>query len=70
MADLTITRSGELMVAQIEGATDDGTEFVDAYFADPMTVVDSGRILLPTDSLPAFESAARERGLSLTSEEV
>jgi hypothetical protein len=70
MADLTITRNGELMVAQIEGATDDGTEFVDAYIGDPMTVVDSGRILLPIGSLPAFEFAARERGLSLTSEEV
>lgn len=67
MTDLDITRDGEMMVVQIEGATDAGSEFVDSYMpAEPsdLVVVDSGRIILPLAALDTFTAAAREHGLT------
>jgi hypothetical protein len=65
MADLEITRDGELMVAQIQGASEEGVEFVDAYFAtDDIIVVDSGRIIVPLNGLENVYRAAREDGLN------
>lgn len=65
MTDLTFTRSGETMLTMIEGQSSDGLDFVDAWIQEPMTVVDSGRILIPTDTIPALEEAAMELDLSI-----
>jgi hypothetical protein len=65
--DLDITRDGELMLAHIEGQTDVGVEFLDAYMPPQSVdyvVVDSGRIIIPEDAEDDFLAAARERGLT------
>lgn len=66
MTDLEITRDGELMVAQVEGLTDAGVEFVDAYTSPQLVVVDSGRIILPYDALDGCLAHADTAGLSVT----
>lgn len=68
MTDLTFTRSGELDLTQVQGNTDDGVEFVDAYPASMMEVVDSGQIIVPTDDVAAIERAAAERDLTFEHE--
>lgn len=67
MPDLTITRNGELMIAHIEGDTDAGIEFVDAYMPDGVefSVIDSGRILLRDEAIEALTTAARNEGLEI-----
>jgi hypothetical protein len=63
--DVEITKdaTGEFMVAQAEGITDEGAEFVDSYMSAEMHVVDSGRIVLPESAMPAFIEAAKGAGL-------
>jgi hypothetical protein len=62
--DIEISHSGELMVAQMEGMTEEGIEFVDGYMGTPeMVVVDSGRIVLRASMIEPFVSAAHEAGL-------
>lgn len=67
MSDLELTRSGELMVVHVEGLTDEGIEFVDAYLPEQATteyaVVDSGRIILPEAGVDHLLKLAGERGL-------
>jgi hypothetical protein len=40
------------MVVQVEGLTEAGIEFVDAYTDDELYVVDAGRIIIPEQRLP------------------
>lgn len=67
-ADLTLTRSGELDVTQVEGNTDDGIAFVDRWvpvtFGALMEVVDAGRIIIRGDE-DALHKAALREGLTL-----
>lgn len=65
MDDLTFSTSGEFDVTQIEGNTDEGIEFIDAWSQGTFNVVDSGRIIVPGNELPTFEEAAAKRGLTI-----
>lgn len=68
MADLRITRSGELEVAGIQGASEAGVEFVDAFFLPNMEelyVVDSGRIVIPSKRLDALVASAKAENLTV-----
>lgn len=72
MSDLTITRSGELMVASIQGETVAGTEFVDGYFppnTDDLYVVDAGKIILPERELDRLRAAAKKESLTIAEEQ-
>jgi len=65
MTDLTLLHNGELMVTQVQAETVEGVDFVDAYIGpEDMTVVDSGRILVPQREVPALLQAAKRTGLS------
>lgn len=59
--------SEALTVHLVEALTDAGTEFIDAYvYPDDTTrmlVLDSGRIVLHEQALPAFRQAATAAGL-------
>lgn len=70
MSDIEITHGSEFMVWQAEGQTDAGTSFIDGYIperdATVMTVVDSGRIVLPDTAMDDFIRKARERGLEIS----
>ncbi len=61
--DLTFTRSGELIVTQIEGNTEAGIEFVDRYFEEKMYVHDAGVIFIPDTA--AIERLALAEGLTI-----
>lgn len=64
--DLVFTENSELNVTQIEGESEAGIELLDGWVAEPMTVVDSGRIILPSgESVDALAKAARGQGLSI-----
>lgn len=66
MPDLSVIEDGELMVAQVEGSSDSGNDFLDAYCpAHDYTVVDSGRIIVPQEHLPKLLAAAAEQGLTV-----
>lgn len=65
MNDIEVQSSGELMVAHIEGQTEAATEFIDAYQSETMSVVDSGRIMLPSDDLDTFVESAKAQGLKV-----
>lgn len=70
MADITVTRNSELMVAQAQGENDDGIEFLDGYMPEgDYTVVDSGRIIIPEGSIDDLLNAANEKGLSVEQDE-
>lgn len=69
MTDLTLTRNSELSVTQVEGNTEAGVEFVDAWPGSTMEVVDSGRILLPEDAIPALRQAALRGSLTIAYED-
>jgi len=67
-ADLTLTRSGELDVSQVEGNTEAGVAFVDRWVpmtvGAEMTVVDAGRIIIRGDE-ETLEKLARQEGLTV-----
>ena len=64
--DLTFTRSSEFGVSHVEGQTDAGIEFVDAYLGSPdIVVADAGRIVVPAKDAEAVEGAALNQGLSV-----
>lgn len=64
-ADLTFTRSGELDVTQVQGNTDRGIAFVDAWIQNEMVVVDANRIIVremaPMEAAIEFEGLTVER---------
>lgn len=64
MDDLTFTHSGEFDVDHVEGNTDEGVAFVDSWIAGTMTVLDSGRIIVPPANAKAMVALANERGLT------
>jgi hypothetical protein len=64
MNDLTLTHSGEFDVDHVEGNTDKGVEFVDAWMRGTYTVIDSGRIILPPANAKALVEMAHEAGLT------
>ena len=63
---ITVTRNSELMVAGVE-VLDEGEEmdFVDSFTAEPMEVVDSGRIIIPESAIGDFVEQARKIGLEV-----
>jgi hypothetical protein len=63
--DIDVTSDSELMVAQAEGLTDAGVDFVDRFTTPQMEVPDAGRIIVPTDVVPALLDAARQEGLQI-----
>lgn len=64
MKDLTITHSGEFDVDHVEGNTDEGVEFVDAWLRGTYTVIDSGRLIMPPANAKTLISLANKRGLT------
>lgn len=65
MSDLEVIMDGELMVAQVEGLTEVGVDFLDEYTPSfEYTVVDSGRLIVPQVNLPELLAAATQAGLS------
>jgi hypothetical protein len=68
VTDLTFTRSGEFAVTQIEANTEEGTDFVDAWLLGTMEVLDSGRIIVPTEVAPEVEMSALKQGLTINHE--
>jgi hypothetical protein len=50
-------------LAIVQGVTPEGEEFVDAYTALDMDVLDSGAITIPSDGVWAFKTRAGEAGL-------
>jgi hypothetical protein len=62
--DLTLTHSGEFDVDHVEGNTDKGVEFVDAWMRGTYTVIDSGRIIMPPANAKALIEMANEAGLT------
>lgn len=67
MKDITLTRSGELMVTQVEGNTEKGIAFVDSWTqTDPdFYVHDAGVIIIRSGDVPAVEQAAATEGLTV-----
>jgi hypothetical protein len=65
MNDLTLTHSGEFDVDHVEGNTDKGVEFVDAWLRGTYTVIDSGRIIMPPANAKALVEMANEAGLTI-----
>lgn len=68
--DLTFQRSGELDVTQILGNTDAGIDFVDRVTHEEMTVVDAGRIIVPTPTAEVLQIGAAAAGLTFDEETV
>lgn len=66
--DLTLTRSSAFGVTEVEGHTYTGVEFVDAWLLGTVEVIDSGRIVVPTEIVQEIEKAAQERGLTIEHE--
>jgi hypothetical protein len=70
MSDITLTRSGELMVTQAIGNTEEGVDFIDAwpYSGDEpeaMYVHDAGNIIVKQDVAEEIEKAALTAGLTV-----
>lgn len=63
MSDITALRSGEAV--HIEAESELGTDFVDGYFSVNVTVVDSGRIVLPASEFEDFKTEAKKLNLSI-----
>jgi hypothetical protein len=65
--DIEITKdtTGELMVAQVEGLTEAGIDFVDSYTNERMVVVDAGRIVIPEEDVPALVAACKQSGMGV-----
>jgi hypothetical protein len=61
--DLRVTCDSEFEVAQIEGVTERGIEFVDAWLDSKMVVADAGRIVIPLGQLGHLRRIATSRGL-------
>lgn len=66
--DIEVKTDSELMVAHIEAQTDEGQEFVDAYTVEDLIVIDSGRIIIPTEKLQEFGESAIIVGITLNVE--
>lgn len=69
---IEIKRDSELMVSHVEADEEEEVEFVDAWLpADAeISVIDSGRIIIPDANLDAFTSAARKAGLDVQTETI
>jgi hypothetical protein len=72
MADINVIRSGEFEMLNVQGASDEGIEFVDAFVPenteggpDFMQVVDSGQIVVRLDALDPLLARAKEWGLEV-----
>lgn len=63
--EVTRDRTGETMVVHLEGLTEAGTEFLDAYNPLEMVVVDSGRIIIPEQNLDALMESCKRDGLTV-----
>lgn len=68
--DITITRSGELMVCELQGETPAGVALIDRWTEPDLHVVDAGRIILPAVSMLAFAQQARTEGLTIDYQKV
>ncbi len=70
MTDIHVTKNEELMVAQFEGLTDAGEEFVDRIVTDELVVVDAGRVIVRVAKIPELVEQARAEGLAADVEDV
>lgn len=61
--DLVATCDSEFDVAQIEGMTERGIAFVDAWLDSQIVVVDAGRIIVPLVQLGHVREVATRQGL-------
>lgn len=66
MTDLVLTTDSELMVTHIESQTEAGQNFLDAYVAPDLVVIDSGRIIIPQDAVVSLVLDCERAGLTLS----
>lgn len=67
-ADIVITRGPigeELEVAEVEGLSEAGVDFVDAYTASEIVVTDAGRIIVRLADVPTVVAEAKRAGLEI-----
>lgn len=67
MNDITILRHG--VVADVEGITAEGEEFVDRWQLGTLTVVDAGRIKITSEVVSQFLKDALIEGLDVEMED-
>jgi hypothetical protein len=67
-ADLSPFMASPVALAVAQGVTPEGEEFIDAYTALDMDVLDSGAISFPPEGVWAFKTRAREAGLVVSEE--
>lgn len=63
MSDIQVLTSDDFAVAQ--GLTPAGEDFIDAYTALDLTVLDAGSISIPLTGIWAFTVRAKEAGLAI-----
>lgn len=64
MADLTITRNSELGVAEVQGETEQGVEYVGTILVRDMTVLDADCVIVPQFVADNVQAEARKLGLT------
>lgn len=64
LMDVTIAKA-DPETAEVLAATIAGADFIDAYTALEIEVVDSGRIVIPETGVFAFVVRAREAGINV-----
>jgi hypothetical protein len=64
MTDLTITRNSELGVAEIQGETEQGSEYVGTILVRDMTVLDADCVIVPQHVAENVQAEARKLGLT------
>lgn len=67
MSDITVIMIEDS--AQIEGNSDDGVEFIDAWQGYIEEVIDSGIIIVSAESVVDMDKAAKHAGVSFEVEE-
>lgn len=65
-ADVEVTHDKTRAVAHVEGMSEEGIEFVDAYFPKgAYEVLDAGRIVIASAEVEEFATDAKVRGVSV-----
>lgn len=63
-ADIIISRDTDKLTL-IEGETLAGTDFIDSYLQGDISVIDAGRIMIPTADVHKFIEHTQKRGLTV-----
>jgi hypothetical protein len=65
MTDLFLTPTPDSAVTLVEGETEEGVEFVDAWVLGTLEVLDAGRIYVTNEVAGEVERAALNDGLTV-----